>query len=348
MLKKYFLSEDDLPTFTQRLIDVYEVIGMKLKNGRLSYSRITSADELKLVPSGRPLLSPKRWFYPEKEILFTYKVSRGKVEIQDALRDLLNMKRVFFGMRPCDVRSLHILDKILLGEFHDPYYGIRRENTLIIELACNEPTEYCFCTMVGGGPYIEDGCDMIFTCISGGFLVEVKTINGVKLMKQSEDIFREAREEEILEKEEIVKSAYSKLSDKALDFEKMHDAMIKVYDHSIWQDYSERCFSCGKCNFTCPTCHCFDIYDEVDPSLSSGKRIRIWDSCHFLSFTKVAGGVIFRKERTSRVKQRIYHKLCYSIDEIGEVGCIGCGRCIEVCPSKIDVREIIKRIQGEE
>lgn len=346
MLKEYFLDKDELQTFVQRLIGKYEVLGMKLEDGELKYSRINSVDELRLPSSHRPLVPPKKWFYPERETLFTYRISRGRVKIEDSLKKLLTMKRIFFGMRPCDVRSLHILDKILLGRFHDPYYGIRRENTLIIELTCNEPAEYCFCTMVGGGPYVEDGCDVIFTRISEGFLVETRTVNGAKLIENNKDIFRKAREEEIIERNEIIARAYSKIEARCVDLERLYNTLVRIYDSDMWNDYSEKCFSCGKCNFICPTCHCFDIYDEVDANLSSGARVRIWDSCHFLSFTRVAGGIVFRRERTSRVKQRIYHKLCYSIDEIGEISCVGCGRCIEVCPSKIDVREIIAKLEG--
>lgn len=35
----------------------------------------------------------------------------------------------------------------------------------------------------------------------------------------------------------------------------------KVFKSKIWDEYSERCIGCGRCNFVCPTCTCFTMQD---------------------------------------------------------------------------------------
>jgi sulfhydrogenase subunit beta (sulfur reductase) len=60
----------------------------------------------------------------------------------------------------------------------------------------------------------------------------------------------------------------------------------------------------------------------------------------------VAGGENFRKDRASRVKFRFYHKQRGFVAEYGRPSCVGCGRCIEVCPVKIDITEVINQLRG--
>ena len=71
-------------------------------------------------------------------------------------------------MRPCDAAALSLLDSVFLqGSQKDPYYLARRENTVIITLACGEPLGSCFCTSVDGGPASKTGSD-IMACTIGG------------------------------------------------------------------------------------------------------------------------------------------------------------------------------------
>jgi ferredoxin len=85
--------------------------------------------------------------------------------------------------------------------------------------------------------------------------------------------------------------------------------------------------------------------DNLDFSLKEGERVRNWDSCQLFEFGVVAQGGNFRRERDSRVKQWIYHKLNYSKDQFGNFGCTGCGRCIKNCTKGIDVTDVVKKIQ---
>ena len=109
------------------------------------------------------------------------------------------------------------------------------------------------------------------------------------------------------------------------------------YADKWWKGDNEQCVSCQRCTTLCPTCFCFDVQDDMDLiDLSSGKRLRVIDSCHSADFTRVAGGHDFRSQRLQRYRHRVMHKLQYYKDEFKRSMCTGCGRCIRYCHSKID------------
>ena len=120
-----------------------------------------------------------------------------------------------------------------------------------------------------------------------------------------------------------------------------HD-IRRFFEHPEWKRTTEEeCLSCQRCTTLCPTCMCFNIYDETRLDLRHGVRKRSWDSCHSLDFTRVAGGHVFRPDRTARFKHRVYHKITYYPEVFGSPMCTGCGRCIEQCPAQIDFVKII-------
>ena len=345
MDKAKTISKDAFKEFIDRLLENFQVIAPVRREGKVFYDLVSHPYEVMIEYKGHTLLPPKRFFFPEKEILFTYELVNDEVIIYDKCEELEGLKRVLIGVRACDIKGLEYLDKVFIGEYHNPYYKVRRENTLIIGLTCNEPMDYCFCAHTGSGPRIESGYDLLLTDLGDYYLVDVGSEEGEKILKYNIDIFKDASEEDLQAKEKILSNVEARIRENPFpDLDKMYDSLIKNFNAELWEKYGERCLACGKCNFVCPTCRCFDIYDDPNLDLKSGRRIMVWDSCHFLSFTRVAGGLVFRKERPSRIKQRVYHKYCYSIDEIGSISCTGCGRCIDVCPASIDIREIVREV----
>jgi ferredoxin len=75
--------------------------------------------------------------------------------------------------------------------------------------------------------------------------------------------------------------------------------------------------------------------DDVDWSLKSGERKRTWDGCLLHRFAEVAGGHNFRADRTARYRHRFYRKGKYLWDRMGQIACVGCGRCITACTTGI-------------
>ena len=46
-----------------------------------------------------------------------------------------------------------------------------------------------------------------------------------------------------------------------------------------------------------------------------------------------------------RQRNRILHKFSYMHENLEEIGCVGCGRCITGCPVNIDIIEVIEGLK---
>jgi ferredoxin len=97
----------------------------------------------------------------------------------------------------------------------------------------------------------------------------------------------------------------------------------------------------------CPTCFCSTVEEVNDLTGTKAERWRSWDSCFSIDYSYIHGGSI-RIETKSRYRQWITHKLSYWVEQFGESGCVGCGRCITWCPVGIDITEEVRAIQATE
>jgi len=95
----------------------------------------------------------------------------------------------------------------------------------------------------------------------------------------------------------------------------------------------------------CDTCHCFLLSDDRFGTIN--EKIRVWDACLYQNYAKVAGGANPNKYRYQRLRYRYTKKFDFFPDNLGLSACCGCGRCIDVCPGKIDIRYILKRLSDE-
>jgi len=78
----------------------------------------------------------------------------------------------------------------------------------------------------------------------------------------------------------------------------------------------------------------------------NGKRIRTSSSCQLKSFSRVSGNKVFRDSRLARFKHFVYHKIVYYKNKYGGFMCTGCGRCLRVCPTKIDWVDTINLLKS--
>jgi len=283
-------------------------------------------------------LSPKGIFFPQSEVLGIYANSELKpVPLPED--DLL-----VFGMRPCDAVALQDLDKIFggFGSAEDPYYMSRRENSLVIALACTQPGDSCFCSTLGGGPAHSSGSDIMAHHLGDRLLFEAVTTKGDVFMGKHKQLFADCVGAVCDRRNSQVARAEDQLH--ALDIEGIADTFRNGFDLPAWKPVSATCISCGLCTYVCPTCHCFDITDESDGN--SCRRIRSWDSCQFSLFTLHASGHNPRPSSKERMRQRILHKFLYTLDNVGETFCVGCGRCVRNCPVNLDIREQLQKLKG--
>jgi sulfhydrogenase subunit beta (sulfur reductase) len=209
-----------------------------------------------------------------------------------------------------------------------------------IGLGCNEPSNTCFCTSVGCGPFNEECLDILLIDCGESFLARALTDKGEKLLEKA-GINKDA-DSNIQKKTHALKEEAEKKISSSVPTDKLREKKVNdLFNAPFWDDVAFACINCGTCTFLCPTCWCFDIQDEI--TKKRGDRIRNWDSCMFPLFTLHASGHNPRSEKVQRVRQRFMHKLKYYVDKYNDgVACVGCGRCVKYCPVNIDIRDVFK------
>jgi len=285
---------------------------------------------------GRNTWKPlKELFFPRSERMFAFSGDRMNAELSPIDHD--TKQTIVFGVRPCDARSLALLDRVFLDErFTDDLYKARRERMVLAGLGCNKPLRSCFCTSVAGDPHGTEGLDVLFVDIGEEYAVYPLTGRGESLVGHLPEDSGEA------------KARASALADLARDMmprypaEDLPDKLTHMFEHEIWDRIHEKCLGCAACAYLCPTCHCFDVADEA--KTTEGHRVRNWDSCMFPLFTLHTSGHNPRTSGKQRMRQRIMHKFNYFPVNSGAIACVGCGRCVEVCPVNTDIREVISEI----
>ena len=101
----------------------------------------TALDELNTAKS------PKDLFFPQSETLAHFKMEGKNLEI--IAPEIKSEQFVVYGVRACDAKSFDILDKVFLSDPVDEFYAAKRNQSIIITAACNEPEESCFCGVFG-------------------------------------------------------------------------------------------------------------------------------------------------------------------------------------------------------
>ena len=253
--------------------------------------------------------------------------------------------QVIFGTRPCDAEAFAILDPLFGGQFQDPYYLETRSKTLIIGLACNTPGRNCFCTSRGNGsgPGSSKGMDIIFTDLGDKYFVESVTEKGEKVIEDTAKLFSKPSKDDEKNKNKLNKEAVAQVK-REMKLEGKREKLANLFESDYWAEIYQKCLGCGICTYLCPTCHCFDITDEVQGK--KGQRVRTWDSCMFPEYTVHASGYNPRPSRKNRLRNRVYHKYRNYIENFGLVQCCGCGRCINYCPVNVDIINIINDLEG--
>lgn len=279
----------------------------------------------------------KREFFPQCEVISRSDVAGSRAET------LGNEAVVIFGARPCDTLSLAHLDKVFSDEqYTDPYYQTRRDNTVVISMMCDAPGETCFCTSFGSGPYSAAGADVVSINLGKSLLLEAASKKGEAFLRKNGKLFREPTSRELQKRKKQETDAEKKV--KKIDVSGTAASLQKKNDPLFWDEIAETCLSCGACTYLCPTCHCFDFYDEKQGD--GGTRVRVHDACMFATFTREASGHNPRGFKRDRMRQRIMHKFSYAPENFGEMFCVGCGRCVANCPSNIDIRETITKVNA--
>jgi len=304
-----------------------------VKRGNIySFARVESLSEVSLDYT-RTVLPPKKYFVRPREELLKLKNDRW-IECIEA------KPIVLFGVHSCDIHGIRILDEAYLAEPADPYYKKRRESAVIIGISCM-PDEYCFCKSLGTD-FAMDGFDLFLHQLPDGYLVRVRSFKGHEIVWARKELFESVSKEDLEHFKEFERKR-SRSFRRSLSTGALADVLDLVFDSPVWKKYEEICLGCGNCSIVCPTCRCYDVCD-LWISTYEAVRVRRYDSCFLESHGLVAGGYNFRPTRLERFRHRYYCKNYF--DPASGINCVGCGRCDEFCPAKIEHVKVLDEIRG--
>ncbi len=302
--------------------------------GRTEYRQLTTADPVATgLGRGLPVISPKQAWFPRTEPLL--RITREGRAISIADPNLNFRPTIIFGARPCDAAAPEILAPLFGWDSHDVFFEQRRKNLAFVVLGCQQPVDAaCFCSCVGVDPTGENSGDVLLTeWENGRFWAEAHTPVGEELLAVIP-----AHEAAAAPDPAVVaarRKQWRANSPRRFDSQRVAGALREHFDDPMWKDWAAACVSCGTCAFVCPTCHCFDIQEQMHGS--EGVRQKNWDACTFGLFTRHTSGHNPRPDRASRWRQRLNHKFRYYPEKFGRLLCTGCGRCIRQCPAGLDL-----------
>jgi ferredoxin len=347
----------------------YEVIGPKAKDSTIVHEPIKGMSELpvgmdsiqepgrfQLIKTGHQYYfdvttgphSWKQYFFPPKSILMQFHKVNGNGDWHVEGESESPPRLAMLGVRPCDLAAIQIQDKVFLGEeWCDPGYRDRRSEAFIFAANCMEPCGTCFCASMDTGPKANSGFDLCLTELENYFLIEVGSEAGRMVVGSSDFLWQPASAFLLQSAQKGTDAARQKMGKKLADPESLKEQLLNNLNHTEWDDVSKRCLSCGSCTQVCPTCFCWDTYDNTLLPGNRISRMRVWDSCFNPDYSYVFGGNT-RPNTKTRYRQWLTHKFASWYAQFDTPGCVGCGRCITWCPAEIDHVDEINTIRTGE
>ncbi|PIP19375.1 MAG: hypothetical protein COT38_03135 [Candidatus Omnitrophica bacterium CG08_land_8_20_14_0_20_41_16] len=356
-METYFLKNEDISKFYERINQEYDLyLPVKVKNPLKAASDSKAnlpTDDYSLKKYAQEskedfVFNDYRCIEPIKTFLTQYKEEVCNYFEESDKKGKEGRPAALCGIKNCDLFSLKVQDYVFLeGTESDPVYKARREGALIISGDCPHFKETCFCRAFDINPYPSDGFDFNFSPLNNGYLVDAASDKAKVIISSLRNVLASATLGQISGRAGKRELMLRRLDEHLIQYkipkkERLQDIILSGYDSPIWQEQMRTCVECGGCVFMCATCHCFLLTDEA--ANNNAKRLRLWDGCMFNNFTRVASGANPLKLRYMRLRNRYLKKFDFFITNLGEQACCGCGRCIDVCPGKIDIRYILRRL----
>ncbi len=332
MKEIYYIKDSDWRGFLGQLSSEYKLIAPFEGIAGLEYGQLTQENLEAIV-------------YPELRL--TQPVKSFVYSPCQSLGEPVRQRTVILGVKACGLRALSVLDRVFLeSDPVDPFYKAQRENTIIISGDCTLPGETCFCSLFGESPFPENGFDINLSFIDYGVLAEADE-RGRELLERYNVSTLPAQESQLNARGTKREASVKRLREINKDFSfggNITEALKTRYESPVWDEFSKDCVGCGACTNICPSCHCFLLSEQIPEPAIRLEKVRTWDSCQYTGFARVAGGANPRGKLSERFRNRFYCKLEHKPESFDIFACTGCGRCIDACQGKIDIRETLTEV----
>ncbi|HEV57234.1 MAG TPA: Ni/Fe hydrogenase subunit beta [Phycisphaerales bacterium] len=320
------ISQEAFAQFvTALIVSERQVVGVQAKDDRFAFGPLEQAADLRL-DYDVTILPPKNYVLPPRETLLTYEVGGTYNSMIEA------GPLVLLGVHPYDLVAINQMDELFSQDQYDAHYMARRKQITIVACDVAMPSKNVFASSMGTA-VVDKGYDILITDVGEGYVLDVATDKGRELIALAGPL-PDASDQDLARRQAVQDKNRKELNRHPLECKPSYlpKLLERAYDHPIWEQKAQTCFSCGSCNLVCPTCYCFDVQDDVDWDLKKGCRWRAWDGCLLENFATVAGDHNFRKRRADRFRHRLYRKAKYVPEKIGgQIACVGCGRCVGAC-----------------
>jgi len=318
-----FLPADNLDALLSNIRRRMEVIAPILVEGTAVFATWKGQP---LALQENPLISPLEFLLPQNETLFRYVQDCGRYTFEKNPAK----RRMIFGIRPCDLRAVDLMDDIFRTEPADSPYFEKRSQSVLVALTCLQRGDGCMCGSFGQEQAVPGSFDLELTWLGDGYLIRIESAEGKQIAAENSDLLHPASESHVQKRQQMLLA----FRESCQDQETLSLAsMKKSIKDADWRALGERCLCCGSCTFVCPVCHCFTINDAGVPD---GERMRCRDTCLLSGFSRMAGGANPRISQGERLQNWYRDKFEHIPERTGKPGCVGCGRCSRVCMADID------------
>jgi ferredoxin len=350
--KYYYIAAGQMNIFFNRLKKDFRVFSPAIKesekNKEMDYFYQNPLPDKPLVYNAYRTIEPLKSFFIQ-----AYEKVADYFACDKNTSDAAS-KTIIFGVKSCDIAGHKIQDFVFLeGVEEDSLYKLRRENTIFITSDCTDFKEVCHCLAWDILPHPTEGFDLNMSALNDGYVVEVGSKKGEALLGQYRQYFVPAKDTQIqaraVKRDNLIARLKGHIAPQKLVSKSVVQELVREgYAMDTWKQFMQTCVECGGCNLICDTCHCFLLADKKEEGFGNkNKKLRVWDSCLYANYAKVAGGANPLKTRAQRLRNRFMKKFDFFVDNLGIPACCGCGRCIEVCPGKIDIREVLKDLAAK-